>query len=354
MGWVSYSEEHGGIDPQELIRLKISAAGLIDFSVNSNPFGPSERVVQAIREVNVSSYPDRECYELRQRLAEANRVTPDEILVGNGVAELIWLIAHAFLRPGETVLIVGPTFGEYGRAARALGAQVLELRACEPDFIPPVEDVITAIRRVKPRLAFVCNPNNPTGRYLLPDQLGAILSAGGEETVWVLDEAYRAFVDGNFFGPPQSRNCLTLRSMTKDFALAGIRLGYVLADQARIQRLKQFQPAWSVNATAQAAGLAVLENLPAYQLSMGALRQLSGQFFAQLRAIGLEIAPSDTHFTIFRTGWPAPEIRTWLLRERIQVRDCTSFGLPDYIRVSTQLQAANDALIQSLGAILAD
>ncbi len=342
------SEDHGGINPAELQRLGIDPHALADFSVNSNPFGPSPAVLAALQKVDVSLYPDRDCDEIRRALAQACGVVPGQVCVGNGTAELIWLITQAFLQPGERVLILGPTFGEYARAAAAQGAEVQEVRASAPWFDLPVDVLLTAIRRQRPRLVFLCNPNNPTGKFIPLADIERVVQACGQDCLLVLDEAYRSFADGQFFSSFPAENCLVLRSMTKDFALAGLRLGYALGSAAHIARLRQFQPAWSVNAFAQAAGLAALQSLDYYRKTLEDLAGLKRQFFAALTAAGLAVVSSDVHFGLIALERPAVEVRRMLMQQSIQVRDCTSFGLPEYMRVSTRLVEDNQRLVAAL------
>jgi len=344
----THSEDHGGISPAELHRLGIDPHALVDFSVNSNPIGPAPAVIEALQTVDVSLYPDRDCDEIRRALGQACRVAPDQVCMGNGTAELIWLIAQAFLHPGDRVLILGPTFGEYARAAAALGAEVKQIRACAPLFAPPVDALLAAIRQQRPRLVFLCNPNNPTGKIIPLSDFERVVQTCGKDCLLVLDEAYRSFVDGKFFSTLSAENCLVMRSMTKDFALAGLRLGYVLASAANIARLKTFQPAWSVNAYAQAAGLAALQNLDYYRMTLEELAGLKRQFFAALTAAGLAVVSSDVHFGLIALERPAVEVRRMLLQQSIQVRDCASFGLPDYIRISTRREGENVKLIEMM------
>jgi histidinol-phosphate aminotransferase len=348
MPYSGSSEEHGGVDPRELKRHGVDPAGLIDFSVNSNPFGPSPRVLAAIRGVDVSRYPDRECSALRERLAEANRTSADEILVGNGTAELIWLAAHAFLRPGDPVLIVGPTFGEYRRASQAVGARVVEIRAQAEDFLPPIEAILAALAGERFRMVFLCNPNNPTGQVLDEADLHTLADHSGPDTLLVLDEAYRTFTGRDFFAPPPVENCLTLRSMTKDFALAGLRLGYVMANAERVNAMRQLQPAWSVNAFALAAGQAAIADREFYRHQLEELPSLKKELFAQIAGKGVRICASQTHFGLLRFPQPAVEIRRRLLQERIQVRDCASLGLPYHVRIATRLKDDNRRLLDAL------
>lgn len=348
MSFKPLSEDHGGINPAELQRLGIDCEKLIDFSVNSNPFGPAPAVLEALQKVDVSLYPDRDCDEIRRALGQVCRVSPDQVCVGNGTAELIWLITHAFLRPGERVLILGPTFGEYARAAAALGADVKEIRACAPLFTPPVDTLLTAVRQQRPRLVFLCNPNNPTGKFIPLSDIEKVAQACGQDCLLVLDEAYRSFVDGQFFSTLSAENCLVLRSMTKDFALASLRLGYVLGSAAHIARLRQFQPAWSVNAYAQAAGLAALQSLDYYRKTLEELTKLKRDFFLGLSTASLTVVSSDVHFGLIALNRPAVEVRRMLLQQSIQVRDCASFGLPDFIRISTRQKWENEKFIEMI------
>lgn len=342
------SESHGGLNPTELQRYGISPADVIDFSVNTNPFGPSPRVVDTLRSVNITAYPDRVCAELTSALACANHVSCKETLPGNGASELIWLVGHALLKPGDDVLILGPTFGEYRRVAEMLGAQVCEVRASGPNFYPPVDGLIEQIGRLHPRLVFVCNPNNPTGQMLTETEIERLRIACGDGSTLVIDEAYRAFHDGRFFSDGLREGTIYLRSMTKDFAMAGVRLGYVLASSDLVERMLALQPAWSVNAFAQAAGLAALDDLDYYADTLHRLAELKRQFFVDFRATGYEFVPSAVHYGLVDVRRPARLVRENLLRQGIQVRDCASFGLPNNLRLCTRLPSDSARIIEAL------
>ncbi|MEA4813035.1 MAG: histidinol-phosphate transaminase [Anaerolineaceae bacterium] len=343
-----YSEQHGGLSPRELRRYGINPADLIDFSVNSNPFGPSPSVLNKINSVDISKYPDPEAFLAREALASACKTDADHLLLGNGTSELIWLCAQALIHPGEPALILGPTFSEYRRALEAMGAEPEEIRANPPNFEIPILKILHKVRSMRPKLLFLCNPNNPTGALLDKESLRQISETCGSDTILIVDEAYSAFVDGQCFSSLPTANSLILRSMTKDFALAGLRLGYALGSKDLIQRLKDKQPTWSVNAVAQAAALAVLEDLPYYQTCFEQLHQLKSRFFSGMRTIGIAINDSATHYGVFQTNAAAKLIRGALLRMGIQVRDCASFGLPHNIRISTQLESSNRLLLDAL------
>ncbi|MFB0546142.1 MAG: histidinol-phosphate transaminase, partial [Anaerolineae bacterium] len=223
---------HGGLNYVELERWGLKPEEIIDFSVNINPFGPSPRAPAALAKARLDRYPDSQAVFLRRRLAEVNGLDPENIIVGNGTTEIIRLLALTYLRPGDGVLIVGPTFGEYRVASQLMGARIVTYTAPkECAFWPDISEITSLIQRESPRLIFLCNPNNPTGVYLKRREVEDILAAC-RGSLPVLDEAYRAFVTGAWSSASliKGGSLIILRSMTKDHALAGLRLGYALGD----------------------------------------------------------------------------------------------------------------------------
>lgn len=336
---------HGALDYAELERLGLDPDEILDFSVNSNPYGPSPMVREALAHVPLERYPDQEALALRRALAERIDLPPAQILVGNGTAELLWLVALAFLRPGDRVLVVGPTFGEYSRVAALTGAQVMTWTAQpEEAFATEPEEIARQLQQCKPRLTFVCNPNNPTGTILWPEAIGAWATAH-PRTLFAVDEAYLAFAPG--LGSALSLgtdNILALRSMTKDYALAGLRLGYAVGSEAVIAALARVRPAWNVNALAQVAGMAALEDQAHLRRSLEALEQAKAELVAALRELGMSPLPSAVHFFLVQVG-DGRALRQALLRHGILVRDCASFGLPAYVRIATRRPEENARLL---------
>lgn len=341
-------DHHGALDYAELERLGIDPDDVLDFSVNGSPFGPPPGVREAIAAAPVDRYPDRDALALRRALAARLGVDVDQVIAGNGSAELLWLAAFCFLDRGDTALIAGPTFGEYARAARLAGAEVVEVRAeGSGDFAPPVGAFAQALRDVKPRIAFICNPNNPTGAVLTGDVLSA-WAAGHPETLFVVDEAYVRFVPGMesalTLGAP---NILALRSMTKDYALAGLRLGYAVGDAVIVGALARARPPWNVSGPAQAAGLAALRAKTHWSTSLAELLSAKAALIDGLRACGLRPLPSRTHFFLVEVGDGA-RFRRRLLGKNVMVRDCASFGLPAYVRIAARRPAENDRLLDAI------
>jgi histidinol-phosphate aminotransferase len=337
---------HGALDFAELERLGIQPDDVLDFSVNSNPFGPPPQVWDAIRQTPLERYPDRESIALRRALAERLEVSPEQILVGNGTAELIQLAAFAFLQKRDHALIVEPTFGEYERSVRLMKANVHRWRAVSKNgFIPSVEKIYKRLCQRKMQIVFLCNPNNPTGQVVSND----VLRAWADEfpkTTFIVDEAYLAFVGGMPSAISLKRkNILTLRSMTKDYAIAGLRLGYAVGAPRIIEAMKNLRPAWNVNALAQAAGLASLQSEKYVSETLAKLRGEKEALVSGLKELGYKPVPSQTNYFLLpvRNG---EQFRAELLKHGIAVRDCASFGLPSYVRIAARKSEENIRLLE--------
>lgn len=341
----------------------------MDFSANANPYGPSPQVRAALNGVPLDRYPDAQAIALRERLAPVHGLTPGHIIVGNGTAELIWLLGMAYLQCGDLVVIVGPTFGEYRAAAGLMGARVAEYRApAAADFRPDMAAIEAVIERERPRLTFLCNPNNPTGVYLAREAVEALAAACGEGLL-VVDEAYHAFAASPWpseplveRGPglspsaslgmnPAEGNVVLLRSMTKDHALAGLRLGYALASPEVVATLKKVQPSWSINAVAQAAGLAALSDEVHLRETLPKIAEAKAYLVEELTRLGLRVVPSAANFLLVEVG-DARTLRRKLLSHDLVVRDCTSFGLPEYVRIAARRMEECRQLIRTLSQLV--
>ena len=325
---------HGGPNWAELEAVGLSPEGVLDFSVSSNPF-PTPGLKKVLNTAAIDRYPDSETTELRQRLSERLGVAPNNILVGNGSTELIRLIALTYFGRDDSVLILEPTFGEYEVACQIVGARVLKQRTkAEDSFVPKIEETITLIRQRFPKGVFLCNPNSPTGGYLSLHEVEMILGSG-ENTLFVLDEAFVTFADENWSSINLTcrDNVIIVRSMTKDYGLAGLRLGYVIAHEGVIESLHRVRPPWHVNVIAQKAGVAALKDADYLEWCKQQIRQAKQFLMDELSRIGFTLVPSKANYFLVRVG-NAKEFRTALLKHGILVRNCSSFGLPEYVRIA--------------------
>ena len=344
---------HGGADYAELKTAGLTAEEIIDFSGGSNSFMPPPGVKEALNTVAINHYPDSEATELKQQLSERLGVTTDNIMVGNGAVELIRFIALTYFGHGDPVLILEPTFGEYGVACQIVGARIFRQWArAEENFVPRVEETISLIRHCRPRGVFICNPNNPTGQYLPQEEVREILDIG-EDNLLILDEAYISFVNESWSSIDliSQGNVIIVRSMTKDYALAGLRLGYVIAGSGIIDSLHRVRPPWNVNVVAQKAGVIALRDmdyLEECKQKVGGAKQF---LIAELGRIGFTLVPSQANFFLVKVG-NARAFRTALLRQGILVRDCTSFGLPEYVRITPRPMPDCQKLIGTIQSLM--
>ncbi len=367
---------HGGIKPEQLRAVGLKPEEVLDFSASVSPLGPPEGLAEALRGVDLTAYPDPACLELREALAEhlsgsrAGRITPEQILPGNGSTELIHLIARAFLAPpgfaakedgaSPGALLLTPTYGEYRGACLLAGGAVSELAADRSRGFR--WDLAKACRRIartaaktagindRPSLVFLCNPNNPTGVYLAHDEVEGLAQACAEAgALLVVDEAYLNFVESPWDSLDllEGGNTVLLRSMTKDYALTGLRLGYSLASPEVTARLASFQPDWSVNSLAQAAGRAVLADRDYLPRAREAVNAAKEYLIQELGSMGFIMHPSAANFLLIEVGdggWWGDR----LMHQGIFVRDCTSFGLPDCIRIGIRTQADCEKLVAAV------
>ena len=342
---------HGGLNYTELKSLGLAPGDIMDFSASINPLGTAPGVLKAIRGVNPAAYPDPACLELREALGAYLELAPERILIGNGSTELIHMLARACLKPGARAVIFTPAFGEYEAACRMQGV--------EPDFVHasrdgkfrwdlPAAHELPAARQ--PALVFLGNPNNPTGSYLGEDAVRQLAAIIHRDSLLVLDEAYLSFVEMPWDARPllELGNVALLRSMTKDHALPGLRLGYLLALPGTLDRISAFGYSWSVNALAQAAGVAALQQQDHIARGREAVRAGKEFLHEELHRIGLECASSAANFLLVRVGDAAGLRRRLLQDHGLCVRDCASFGLPEHIRIGVRAPADCRRLVHAL------
>ena len=347
---------HGGIHQlkdTEMKALGIDPNNILDFSVSTNPFMPPPGTKEKMGAAPIEQYPDSQSTELRQRLSGRLGVAPENILVGSGTTELIRLVALTYFRQRDPVLLLEPTYGEYEVACQLTGARPLKHRARESDnFAPKIEEVVDIIRKRHPRGVFICNPNNPTGLYLSRREIESVLEAM-EDSLLIIDEAYVTFVEKrwNPFDLIEQGNVVVLRSMTKDYGLPGLRLGYAVARREIIDSLRPVLPPWNVNAIAQKVGVDVLEKEEYLRQSLRQVREAKRFLTDELSLLGFKVLPSDANYFLIKVG-NAPQCRNALLAQGILVRDCTSFGLKEYIRIAPRTMPECQKLIAAITKIL--
>ena len=338
---------HGGIKEAELRARGLRLEDCLDFSASVSPLGPPERVAEAISAVDLTAYPDPHCLALTEAIAKHHAgegVTDTNVIVGNGSTEIIHLLTRAWIGAPpagctNSALLLTPTYGEYDGAVRISGGTVATLTAtrCTEGFAWNTSAVCAAIAAEQPSLTFICNPNNPTGVLMGRDQLAEIADAAAMSGLLVVDEAYinlsERRADADVIGLAASHSSvIALRSMTKDYALTALRLGYAVASEPVIARLAALQPDWSVNGLAQAAGLVAIGDEAYLDQARRAVSASRDRVVERLSALGVRCYPTAANFVLAQVG-DAADLRERLARRGLFVRDCASFGLPDCIRI---------------------
>jgi histidinol-phosphate/aromatic aminotransferase/cobyric acid decarboxylase-like protein len=303
------------------------------FAVCINAYGPAPIVRAAVLAASIDDYPDPHCVVAREAASVRWRRPIEEIACGAGTAELIHALALALLKPGDGVVIPRPAFSEYGRAALLAGARVH--RATHDGFI-------AALREHRPRVAFLAAPTSPAGLALSRAALRAVADVCAESaTTLVLDQAYDAFTAEPLGTPalPGHPAVVHLRSLTKDHALAGVRVGFAIGPAPMIAALARVRVPWAVSAAAQAAAVAALTDEAEAHVcrTIARLRVSTSELWSWCDSVGIERVPSDTHYGLLHAH-----------ARGIVVRDCTSFGLPGWIRVAVRTEPENDILRRGL------
>jgi histidinol-phosphate/aromatic aminotransferase/cobyric acid decarboxylase-like protein len=325
----------------------------MDFSTCVNAYGPAPVVIDAIRRAEVAAYPDPRSVGVRWMASRVWGRAIEEIAFGAGSAELIAAVVAAVVRRGETVVVPRPAFAEYGRAAVLAGARVRRPArvALEASGDEIADAMIAAVCAHRPRLAFLAAPTSPVGTAIGREALRAVADAcamvGG---MLVLDQAYDAFLAEPLGTPalPGHPAVVHLRSLTKDHALAGVRVGFAIGPAAVIAAIEGVRVPWAASSVAQAAGAAALsDSARAYVLeTTRTLRASAAALFSGSRTNAT--LATATHYGLIRVG-DGRRVRDALLGEDgIGVRDCRSFGLPAYIRVAARTAGENAALAAAL------
>ncbi len=345
------AEEHGGSIPAR----PAHKYPVVDFSTTVNAWGPPPRVVDAARSAPIDQYPDRDALLPRAAAAELWKCDLNEVAFGAGTCELILAVANAFVGRGDIVVVAAPAFGEYRRAAQIAGATVAEARVFPPGDRADIDRLCAAIRKLRPKLAFLCNPNNPTGHLLSPDEMRAVSeSCGSSGSLLVLDRSLQSFAEEAQYpcDDVSSGATIVLRSITKDFSLAGARAGFMHAHPRIVDLVNSVRAPWSGSSQAQAAATAAMhpESMLHMKRTVALSRRAAIDLSREVAAIGFRVAESRTHFFMIKTG-NGFQARKWLLdRRRVHVRDCSSFGEAAFLRIAARTPSDNATLLAALRA----
>jgi len=342
--------------PIEEVEREFGVSDSVKLASNENPLGPSPRALQAIAAAlpGLHRYPDGGGYALRQALARHWNVCADWLILGNGSNELLELVGRSFLQPGDEVLYARQAFVVYEMVAQMTGATKVAVPL--KDFahdLPTMQAAITA----KTKLIFVANPNNPTGTCVDPRALEAFLAAVPRDIVVVLDEAYYEYL------PPELRPdtlqfvrggrwLLVLRTFSKIYGLAGLRIGYGIGPAELVGLLNKVREPFNTNSLAQVGAAAALAD-DAHVSASRAANDAGRTFLVErFRRMGLPVVPSVANFLLVDVGRPGAQVTEALLRRGVIVRPVAGYGFPTHLRITIGTASENERCAAALQAVL--
>lgn len=334
----------------------------IKLASNENPLGPSAKAIEAIRAQlgDLALYPDGNGFALKQALAARHEVPPEWITLGNGSNEVLELVARTFLMPGREAVYAEHAFEVYRIVTQATGATERIAPANAPDHPMPYGhdlDAMHSLLNDDTRVAFIANPNNPTGTWLDRRALSAFLEASPEQVICVVDEAYFEYVQEPAY-PDASTwlrdypNLIVTRTFSKIFGLAGLRVGYGVSHPEIADLLNRVRQPFNVNSLAQVGALAALEDNAHVQRSVDMNNAGLMQLGDACRERGLSYIPTVSNFLCVDLARPALPVYDALLRDGVIVRALASYGFPNHLRITVGTEAQNRRVIHALDRAL--
>ncbi len=343
--------------PVEEVQRKYGLSHVIKLASNENPWGTSPKALEAIREAlpRLHFYPDSQCHLLREALAAHLRVEPEQLVIGNGADGIITQTCMAYLDQDSEVVVSKSSFPVYDIFTHVMRATLVKtpLR----DYGLDLEAMAAAITG-RTKLVFVCNPNNPTGTIVTAAEVQAFMRRVPDHVLVVFDEAYYELVASDEFPDTVQyirhgrENVMVMRTFSKVYGLAGIRLGYGVAMPGVLAPMNQAKESFAVNLLAQAAGVGALADSEFLRRTVTANEASRLYLYQQLDRLGLDYAPSHTNFVLVKIGPRALEVQQELLKQGVIVRPGGGYDLSDFLRVTVGTPEQDARFIEALGRVL--
>jgi histidinol-phosphate aminotransferase len=343
--------------PVDELERELGISNIIKLASNENPLGPSPRALEAIQNnmQDCARYPDGNGFALKQALAKHHGLDQECITLGNGSNDVLELLARVFTGPGKQILFSEHAFAVYPIAAKSVGADAVIVPARDWGYdLDALLDAIT----MNSRLIFIANPNNPTGTWLISQQLQQFLDRVPEHVVVVLDEAYAEYVQTPDYPDSvpwlqQYNNLVITRTFSKAYGLAALRVGYALSSPAIADLLNRVRQPFNVNALALAAAEAALSDDDYLKRSIEANEAGMQQLTAGFKARGLDYIPSAGNFVSVDVARESMSVFNALLKEGVIVRPVANYGMPTHLRVTVGTGDENDRFLTALDTVLA-
>jgi len=336
----------------------VKIKGVLKLASNENPLGGSPKAYGAIKKAakELALYPDGAYHELRDSLAEHLKVKKENLIIGNGSDELITILALTYLNPKEEVVMAKETFSEYYFATQLMAGKAVQVPLVEGKHdLPAMKKAITK----KTKLVFLCNPNNPTGTYFSQEELDQFMEGISEDVLVVLDEAYYEYVTAQDY--PQTipmlkkhNNLLILRTFSKVYGLAALRVGYAIASSDIINDLWKAKQPFNVGTLGQVAAKAALTDQKFVQKSQKLNAEGLKQIQQELAEMNLFSYPTETNFICVQVKAEAKEVFEKMMTKGVTIRALTGFGMTDWIRITIGTKKQNDFVMQALAETLTE
>ena len=341
--------------PIEELKRQLGLRDIIKLASNENPLGPSPKAVDAIKKAlsSVNRYPDSNGFYLKKKLAKFINMEPSNIVLGNGSDELIDIIIKTFVEEDEHIITADFTFLEYKIISNIKGRMVVTvpLKYFKYD--------LNAIKKKidkKTKIVFVSNPNNPTGTYVTRYEVEEFLKGLPDNVLLVLDEAYDAFIDVNDFPKSpsyvRSNNVVVLKTFSKSYGLAGLRVGYAIADSKLASFMEIARQPFNVNSLAQAAATAALDDKHFLRKTRKVILEGKDYIYDCLQNMGIAFVPSVSNFILIDVGRDGVGVFKEMLKYGVIVRDMKQYGLKNYIRVTIGTKKENERFVKVLKKVL--
>lgn len=342
--------------PIEEVKRELGLEDIIKLASNENPLGPSPLAVQAIRQMldQLQLYPDSNCFSLKQRLASINGLDSSGVIIGNGSDELIKLISETFLNQGDEIIYAQPSFSEYEFGAKIMGANCVPVPL--KNFTHDLDAMLEAVTP-NTKIIYLCNPNNPTGTIVTGVKIDEFMQKLPETALVVFDEAYYEYVQDPAYESglkyiAKGRNVVVLRTFSKIYGLASLRIGYGLTTPELADAIARVREPFNVNTVGQVGALAALNDTPHLQQSQEINNSGKAYLYAQFKEMGLDYVPTEANFIFVDTGKNCKEVFSALLAEGVIIRTGDIFGYPEFIRVTVGTPGENERFIKSLKKVL--
>ncbi len=342
--------------PIDEVKRELGLDDIIKMASNENPLGPSPQAVEAVTASlpHMHIYPDANCFDLKQRLAAVYKLESENFLLGNGSDEVLTMLATAFLEPGDQIVYGSPTFSQYKFVAKVMGAEtaVVPLH----NYTYDLDAILKAIND-NTKMVFICNPNNPTGTIVDQRAMDRFMDIVSDQVLVVIDEAYAEYVENPAFVSglkyvQEGRNVVVLRTFSKIYGLAALRMGYGMTSTAIAQTVERIAQPFNVNSFAQVGARAAIDDHEHVQRSRRLNAAGKHYLYSQFQQMGLKYVPTEANFIFVDTGRDSQDIFKALLNMGIIIRTGDVFGHPGFIRVTIGTAAENERFIKSLKQVL--